>query len=360
MAQVAGLLVTSGKSSLHNSGPAFWYSNLPSFEACKCRAALAAEAAIPLALLSSMVRRGLRKRKVSRNCTAHRMHMHVHASSYGNIPRTLYEFLGVDHRADTTTIRKAYLAKQKVFHPDVAGAEAQEVSVLLNSAFDLLRDREKRSMYDASLQRDMENLENHEEAECNDPVWPWIPKIRQTKPVYCGHPRSRSLWDRVPLEDRGEKWEQQKFLFVDELRCISCCRCIECAPRTFCMDADDDRARVYAQWGESEDDLHWAQASCPVACISWVSRQELQVLEHVTAEHMYETTPCRFAKKNATLMPRLAAKWVAKRRAEVELAKQRRQVAMECMGSSTMEFHKQLAEAIARLSPGLREAGGWC
>ncbi|CAE7734065.1 DJC76 [Symbiodinium pilosum] len=68
------------------------------------------------------------------------------------------------------------------------------------------------------------------------------------------------------------------------------------------MDADDTRARVYAQWGDNEDDLQWAKKSCPVDCISWVSRQELQVLEHVTAEHMFETTPCRFERRNKTLM----------------------------------------------------------
>lgn len=30
------------------------------------------------------------------------------------------------------------------------------------------------------------------------------------------------------------------------------------------MDADHVRARVYAQWGNSEDDLEWAVKSCPV------------------------------------------------------------------------------------------------
>ena len=30
------------------------------------------------------------------------------------------------------------------------------------------------------------------------------------------------------------------------------------------MDADHIRARVFAQWGNSEDDLEWAVRSCPV------------------------------------------------------------------------------------------------
>ncbi|CAJ1354164.1 unnamed protein product, partial [Effrenium voratum] len=141
----------------------------------------------------------------------------------------------------------------------------RSMSMLLNSAFDVLRDPEKRSVYDASLNND--NQEHFEEHEDTGPTWAWMPKDTR-KPVYQGRPRSRSLWDRVPEKNRGEKWEQQRFLFVDELRCILCWNCIECAPKSFCMDADHLRARVYAQWGNCEDDLTWAVKSCPVEIVS--------------------------------------------------------------------------------------------
>ena len=35
------------------------------------------------------------------------------------------------------------------------------------------------------------------------------------------------------------------------------------------MDHDHIRARVFAQWGNSEDDLEWAVRSCPVD--SWMA-----------------------------------------------------------------------------------------
>ncbi|CAJ1379500.1 unnamed protein product, partial [Effrenium voratum] len=264
-------------------------------------------------------------------------------------------FPEVDHRADTHTIRKAYLAKQKVVHPDVAGVEAQEMSMLLNSAFDVLRDPEKRSVYDASLNND--NQEHFEEHEDTGPTWAWMPKDTR-KPVYQGRPRSRSLWDRVPEKNRGEKWEQQRFLFVDELRCILCWNCIECAPKSFCMDADHLRARVYAQWGNCEDDLTWAVKSCPVDCISWVSREELQVLEHVTADHFHTYSPA-IRRFRASELPHLAEKFVEKRRHKAELAKQRRELASKHLSVTNEQFHEQLRNAMKKLPPNLRAAGGW-
>eukprot|EP00913_Durusdinium_trenchii_P029982 g28095.t1 len=81
--------------------------------------------------------------------------------------------------------------------------------MLLNSAFDVLRDPEKRSAYDASL-----HIDPHVEDDDDDgPTWPWTAKERRgEKVIYKGRPRSRSLWERVPDEDRGDRWEQQNVL----------------------------------------------------------------------------------------------------------------------------------------------------
>jgi len=315
-------------------------------------AAWTTKVALPLALLF----RGLSQRGRVKG----RGGLKASARSYGgqtggNIPRTLYEFLGVEHRADTATIRKAYLAKQKMVHPDVAGDEAQEVSMLLNSAWDLLKNPEKRSAYDASL-----HVEPHvDEPEDDGPTWPWTPKEgRGQKVVYHGRPRSRSLWARVHEADRGEMWEQQKFLFVDELKCISCWHCVACAPKSICMDHDHIRARVFAQWGNSEDDLEWAVRSCPVDCISWVSRKELQVLEHVTAEHMNSTGCVRHTSRivKPTHLPHLAEKWVERRRRDAEFAKKRMELASKHFNVTMEQFHQQLRSAMLKLPPSLREA----
>jgi len=240
-------------------------------------------------------------------------------------------------------------------HPDVAGDEAQEVSMLLNSAWDLLKNPEKRSAYDASL-----HVEPHvDEPEDDGPTWPWTPKEgRGQKVVYHGRPRSRSLWERVPEADRGEMWEQQKFLFVDELKCISCWHCVACAPKSICMDHDHIRARVFAQWGNSEDDLEWAVRSCPVDCISWVSRKELQVLEHVTAEHMNSTGCVRHTSRivKPTHLPHLAEKWVERRRRDAEFAKKRMELASKHFNVTMEQFHQQLRSAMLKLPPSLREA----
>lgn len=325
-----------------------------SLGACHKRAATFAawttKVALPLALLFQ----GLSRRSARRTAVRHGHHGHHSYGSGGNIPRTLYEFLGVEHRADTATIRKAYLQKQKMVHPDVAGDEAQEVSMLLNSAWDVLKNTEKRAAYDASLHV----APHHEEPEDDSPTWSWTPKEgRGHKVIYHGRPRSRSLYNRVPQEERGEKWEEQKFLFVDELKCISCWNCVSCAPKSICMDADHIRARVFAQWGNSEDDLEWAVRSCPVDCISWVSRKELQVLEHVTAEHMNSigcVRSSRFSKP--THLPHLAEKWVERRRRDAEFAKKRMELASKHFNVTMEQFHQQLHSAMLKLPPELREA----
>lgn len=47
-------------------------------------------------------------------------------------------------------------------------------------------------------------------------------------------------------------------VFVDEWTCIACRNCCDVAPRTFCIDADAGRARVFAQWGNGEELLDYA------------------------------------------------------------------------------------------------------
>jgi len=207
-------------------------------------------------------------------------------------PSNLYELLGVSPRADADALKRAYLSKQKLFHPDIVGPEGTEVSALLNDAYALLGDPKQRAAYDEALQLtegDDAPLRGLDDA---GPTWTRDPKMLSRGPdrpvQWAGTPRSRSLWDRVPAEDRGERWRAQQFLYVNEWNCIACFNCADIAPKSFTIDAEQGRARVFAQWGQSEEDLDWAVQSCPVDCIMWVSRQELQALEHVTVAYMHD------------------------------------------------------------------------
>jgi len=204
------------------------------------------------------------------------------AGEAGALPTDLYQLLGVNRNASASQIRSAFLQKQKVFHPDIAGENGAEMSALLNSAYTFLSNRADRQEYDQQLQTLSPGGND------SGPVWPWRPKMGKTKPKYDGMPRSRALWDRVPEEARGPRWVKQEFVFVDEFKCIGCWNCAATAPKTFAIEADNQRARVFAQWGDTEEDLNWAVMSCPVDCISWVTREQLQVLEHVTANYMHE------------------------------------------------------------------------
>lgn len=64
--------------------------------------------------------------------------------------RDWYRLLGVDETADRSTIKKAYLKAIRTYHPDVAGPEGEEMTVLLNEAWNTLSDETRRADYDRS------------------------------------------------------------------------------------------------------------------------------------------------------------------------------------------------------------------
>jgi len=65
-----------------------------------------------------------------------------------------YKLLGIDAKADRQTIKQAYLAKIKEWHPDKnpnRAEEAEEKTKVLNQAYHILRDPEQRKNYDRML-----------------------------------------------------------------------------------------------------------------------------------------------------------------------------------------------------------------
>jgi curved DNA-binding protein CbpA len=59
-----------------------------------------------------------------------------------------YEKLGVDQRETPAGIKKAFRAKAKTCHPDVAGEESREEFEEISAAYSLLIDLEKRKRFD--------------------------------------------------------------------------------------------------------------------------------------------------------------------------------------------------------------------
>lgn len=63
--------------------------------------------------------------------------------------RDYYEVLGVPKNADADTIKKAYFALAKKYHPDASKEpDAQQKFAEISSAYDVLRDEQKRAKYD--------------------------------------------------------------------------------------------------------------------------------------------------------------------------------------------------------------------
>ncbi|CAE7206230.1 DJC76 [Symbiodinium sp. KB8] len=276
-------------------------------------------------------------------------------------PVDLYELFGTTKRADEKEIKKKYYDLQKLCHPDVAGPEGEEMCILLNDAWDLLSDEDKRKDYDAQIQlaKPAYLAKMQEVSKDLSPTWKGKRKTLKHHSDYTGVPLSHSKWEKVQPEDRGEKHLDEKMLFVDEWSCICCRNCCDIAPQSFCIQNDNGRANVYMQWGNSEEYLDYAVTSCPVDCIYWVSREELQVLEYVTAEQMVEdkgALPCPLSARQGMAKEPLWDPFSAANSFTAKLAdeERRRQMLSESAGESIDAWTQRMKEVFDRLPMKLR------
>ncbi|KAK3241927.1 hypothetical protein CYMTET_48350 [Cymbomonas tetramitiformis] len=174
-----------------------------------------------------------------------------------------YKLFGLDMTRRNITLKEIkmmYHSLAKELHPDTCQAEnAAEMCVILNEAYATLTSDAKRKAYDFELllQKDIvEQFQGFKEEEVGS-EW----------------------WSDDPDEDRA--------VFVDEVMCIGCHKCVDVASATFrihgTMPKDREpngKARVSTQWLDDEDAIQEAVECCPTECISWTTRDELPYLEH--------------------------------------------------------------------------------
>jgi len=289
------------------------------------------------------------------------------ANMQATAPRNFYELLGVSSDSDESVIKHAYHNKMKACHPDVSGPEGVEMSILLNEAYALLRDRERRQTYDLTLPKAHEDVADEADPDDLGPNWKYRPHWKEErgreKPIWRNQPRSRSRYEQLPEEDRGEKWEAQQFLYVDVFSCISCRNCLDVAPKTFGIDLFTGRAKVFQQWGDSEEYGDYAVMSCPVDCIHWVGREELQALEHVTAVEVYEQggiLPCPMGLRNNIVTGEFTDPFEASMRFQQKLKRDRSEAKEKIRRSAGVDIgHVKLRiqEAFKKLPHAVRQLG---
>ncbi|KAM7463281.1 hypothetical protein LguiA_031402 [Lonicera macranthoides] len=163
----------------------------------------------------------------------------------------LYDLLGIDSSSDHAQIKLAYRSLQKQCHPDIAGPPGHDMAIVLNEAYAILSNPSLRFAYDKE-QAKLEGLRGY-----------------TGKPLY-------SSWFGSENEQRA--------VFVDEVKCVGCLKCALYAEKTFAVESAYGRARVVAQWADPEDKIQEAIEACPVDCISMVKRANLAALEFLMSK----------------------------------------------------------------------------
>ncbi|XP_054791298.1 chaperone protein dnaJ C76, chloroplastic-like isoform X2 [Prosopis cineraria] len=135
-----------------------------------------------------------------------------------------YELLGISAESNAREIKEAYRKLQKKYHPDIAGQQGHEHTLLLNKAYQVLRSEDERRKYDESI-------------------------------------------------------GQMRLRFGEKNSASGCGECAHFASNTFIMDEALGSARVKVQYGDDDQNIEVSVESCPVNCIHWVETEELAVLE---------------------------------------------------------------------------------
>lgn len=221
-----------------------------------------------------------RARCVSASATASQRRTRLGKRRHDSLPSTrslvrggvvdYYAVLNVSQTAPLSEVKRAYKELAREWHPDVrtrsrsvlidaaddGEAERERFAVLLNEAYNTLRDVHKRKALDVLLEA-VDDDEDEDEG-------------------FSGEAMSR--WDGKACVSATDA---SRAVFVNEAACIGCRLCASVAAETFVIESEHGRARAVSQWRDEKNAIQDAVDSCPVDCIFWVPREQLPFLEHV-------------------------------------------------------------------------------
>ena len=192
------------------------------------------------------------------------------------------------------------------------------VSSLVNRAWHVLRDANRRATYDSARALFGTDARLTDASGRSDP--------------FTGAPRSSNAKPRLPVG-----------LFVDEGLCIGCRQCAHAAPGTFAMDEELNVARVVTQWNDAEVAIEEAVLCCRryllrrqsrPPMLEWIRDQPKQRVTLCSVESMsgkgkgLEESPFvameRFERRRAELLRDAAANAErARKKADAEAALER-------------------------------------
>jgi ferredoxin len=106
-----------------------------------------------------------------------------------------------------------------------------------------------------------------------------VGSVEEEEAISLERPKHTEIASHMQLDlDEDGQPSGLRFVYVDERKCIGCTFCASEAQKTFVMEPDAGRARVFAQ-GQDPDKLEEAIDCCPVNCIHYVDLEDLVILE---------------------------------------------------------------------------------
>ena len=184
-----------------------------------------------------------------------------------------YELLGVDVSADSATIDRAYKARIRYVHPDIAGTAGLNETKRLNVAREWLLDADLRAKLPPPSRAWRRRRAEPAPPPPPPPTWSWD----------VDRPRSRPAWEYDPLEDDpltfdfGSHTDQLK-AFFDSIRSLT----------------SDERARVTYSLGD-EPPFFFDEFKDQVSERLWSRSRALDdAIERVWSERHDESTPLLF------------------------------------------------------------------
>ena len=180
-----------------------------------------------------------------------------------------YLLLQVSEKASYFEIKRAYRKLVKKYHPDKNHlGKSDERIKLINEAFEVLSDKEKRSIYDSGGYDD-ENVDNRETAYDHHTSVVYVNQSGLNEKSNVDHKKSHTNEHSIDIQ------RSRYHISIEPSLCLAFGGCETVAPKVFTVDKIkriNPKASIKSESGEPIDKIIMAAQACPTKAIKIIDR----------------------------------------------------------------------------------------